>query len=528
MKRNTRALLALVLPVALLLLLAACQPLPSTGVPAQDQPQAEPAAPAAEGLAEADLPPAVLSVREAFARQLQLEPSAVAVIEAEAVDWNDSCLGAPNPAEMCAMAITPGYRLIFEANGDRYELHSDASGSNFRLVAGPTAEVGDVLLDWVGASALGECQHLTIGSEGVAFGRCYTPVRMQTALSLGDRAGELETLLATYAPFTATTQAGDITLNGTGAGEAAPSEQRMLAEWAQMVGLEVAAGRTSNANGLLVAVLQQGGIGARCTNLSIYLSGMAYAADCTGEVGMNYPAVRLDAAQLEQIYTWQDTLAPFENQRAVGAADTMTTTTLFAGRGFAEATEADQDAMEALAAELVTAAMAAGAPTPAEPAAALSAAAAGCATEVSGQSLYISETHGFCVLLPSEWLGIEYAPTGTAFVRGGDMMNVMDARIDINVEPAQGATAQMAADARVTILHQDLPDWVVDTEEITLGGEPAFELRALPGQNLQRVLYVAHNDQLFSLVLTPDDANVSAYADLQMLYDALLSTFAFQ
>lgn len=522
----------LIAAILLLPLLAACQPLLPDGAveptpaPAQDEPSA-PAAPA-EAPADANLPDAVVQVRDAFAGQLQLDPGTVAVASFEEVEWPDSCLGAPNPAEMCAMAITPGYRIFFEAGGDQYEVHSDLSGANFRLVAGPEAEVGDLLLDWVGASALGECQHLTIGSAGVAFGRCYTPVRLQAALSFGDRAGELEALLATFAPFTATTQAGDVTFNGTGSTEAAPSEQRMLAEWAQLVGLELAAGRTSNANGLLFAVLQQGGIGPRCTNLSVYLSGAAYASDCAGEVGMNYPAVRLDAAQLESIYGWYDTLAPFERVQAVGTADTMTTTTLFAGRGGTEATEDEKDAIEALAAELLPVAMA-GEPMPAAPAEASASAAdlSGCSADAEGQRLFASEAHGFCVTLPVDWSAVEYSRTGTAFVRGGDMMNSIDARLDINVEEAHEATAQMAADARITLLHQDLPDWVVDTEEITLGGEPAFELRALPGQNLQRVIYVTHGDQLYSIVLAPDDGNVSAYADMQTLYDALLATFAF-
>ncbi len=528
MTRRSSTFFALLL-LLLMLTLAACQPVSSTGAetPAQDEPSA-PAAPA-EALADANLPDAVVQVRDAFAGQLQLDPGTVAVASFEEVEWPDSCLGAPNPAEMCAMAITPGYRIFFEAGGDQYEVHSDLSGANFRLVAGPEAEVGDVLLDWVGASALGECQHLTIGSAGVAFGRCYTPVRLQAALSFGDRAGELEALLAIFAPFTATTQAGDVTFNGTGSTEAAPSEQRMLAEWAQLVGLELAAGRTSNANGLLFAVLQQGGIGPRCTNLSVYLSGVAYASDCAGEVGMNYPAVRLDAAQLESIYGWYDTLAPFERVQAVGTADTMTTTTLFAGRGATEATDEEKDAIEALVAELLPVAMA-GEPMPAAPAEESAAGPADlsvCSEGAEGQTLFASEVHGFCVTLPVDWSAVEYSPTGTAFVRGGDMMNSIDARLDINVEEAHEATAQMAADARITLLHQDLPDWVVDTEEITLGGEPAFELRALPGQNLQRVIYVTHGDQLYSIVLAPDDGNVSAYADMQTLYDALLATFAF-
>lgn len=530
----TRTRLAFLL--LFVMLLAACMPVQPTGTvlpPAADSESSSGPAgePAAGGIPEGDLPGAALNVRQAVAQQLGVNPTDIAVLEAEAVDWPDSCLGAGGPAEICAAVITPGYRIVLEANGQQFVVHTDADGNNYRLVEAPEPVVGVQILDWRGNTALGDCQNTTYGEDGVSFGPCTAPNRMMGRLDFGDRAAELERFRAEFLPFVYESEAGTLTFNGLGATEATPAQQRMISEWAQMVNLEVAAGRTSAANGLLFAVLQEGGIAAQCSNVSVYLSGVAYVADCSGEVAMNYPALWLDSAQLETIYGWYDSIAPFETERTDGTADIMTTRIVFSGRGSAEATEEQQGAIEGFAGELRAAAMAAGEPMPATPPSGEgmegSADLAVCAESNTEMALFASEAHGYCLLAPVEWMPVEYAPQSTVFVRGGDIMNHVDARLDISVEPANGATAQMAADARVTILHQDLPDWVVDTQEIALGGETAIELRALPGQALQRVIYTAHGDNLYSIVLTPDDPAVEWHADMQALYDTLLGTFAF-
>jgi hypothetical protein len=292
--------------------------------------------------------------------------------------------------------------------------------------------------------------------------------------------------------------------------------------------MEIAAGRTSATSGLVLSVQKEGGIAGPCTVVAVYSTGVAYASECSGDVPATYPAVRLDAEQLEMLYGWLDTVISFEAERTDGTADTMTTRTTFSGRGFDEVTPEQQEQMEAMAADLLAQAQASGEAIPAQPAAeAASADLSGCPTGSDDRPLYADGRHGYCLLAPAEWQPVEYATTSTAFTRGGDIMNHFDARLDISVEEARGATAQMAADARVSLLHQDMPDWEVDTEEISLGGEPALELRALPGQDLQRVIYVAHGGNLYSFVLTPDDASVDRHADMQALYDALLETFTF-
>ncbi len=57
------------------------------------------------------------------------------MVSVEAVDWPDGCLGVQTPGVMCTMVITPGYRVILEADGKQYEYHTNASGDVVRLAA---------------------------------------------------------------------------------------------------------------------------------------------------------------------------------------------------------------------------------------------------------------------------------------------------------------------------------------------------------------------------------------------------------
>lgn len=60
-----------------------------------------------------------------LARDLGCDPSGITAVQAEAVEWNDSSLGCPQPGMMYMQVITPGYRVTLEHNGKHYTLHTD-------------------------------------------------------------------------------------------------------------------------------------------------------------------------------------------------------------------------------------------------------------------------------------------------------------------------------------------------------------------------------------------------------------------
>jgi hypothetical protein len=79
-------------------------------------------------------PAAALNSRADLAQRLQVDPDTIKLVSVEAVDWPDGCLGVQTPGVMCIMVITPGYRVILEANGKQYEYHTNETGDVVRLV----------------------------------------------------------------------------------------------------------------------------------------------------------------------------------------------------------------------------------------------------------------------------------------------------------------------------------------------------------------------------------------------------------
>jgi len=67
----------------------------------------------------------VALAHEDLAQRLGLKPEAIQVVSVQAVDWPDTSLGCPEPGMMYAQVITPGYRVMLEAESRRYEYHTD-------------------------------------------------------------------------------------------------------------------------------------------------------------------------------------------------------------------------------------------------------------------------------------------------------------------------------------------------------------------------------------------------------------------
>jgi hypothetical protein len=281
-----------------------------------------------------------------------VDADAITIASVEAVDWPDACLGVSLPDVMCAQVITPGFRVVIEANGQQYEYHTDATGGQIVLANAPQAQVGDLWIDW--QQTQDTCQALQIGSAGLAFGPCMGRM-MSGRLLTPEREQELRTFLETYAPFRADTPAGVINFTGTGRGEATLAEQRMIAEWARQVRLEAESGRSGASWGLAFAWHREGGIAGFCDDLTVYVTGLVYAASCKNQSATALGQRFLTADELAQLYMWIDTYAQFEMKQSDGAvADSMTTTLIFSGAGEQTADAATQQAIADFAAALYT------------------------------------------------------------------------------------------------------------------------------------------------------------------------------
>ncbi len=78
-------------------------------------------------------PPAVTAAIGELARRLQVDPAEIEVVAFEEREWPDACLGLAGPDEMCAMVITPGWRVVLQAGGREYAARTDMAGLIVRL-----------------------------------------------------------------------------------------------------------------------------------------------------------------------------------------------------------------------------------------------------------------------------------------------------------------------------------------------------------------------------------------------------------
>jgi hypothetical protein len=149
-----------VLTVLLLIVfvLAACSPqvVPQPGASQETPVVSEPLPPTG------DLPSGVEAARQALAERLGVSVDEIEVVNYEQVDWSDGCLGLGGPAESCLAAITPGYAVTLEANGEQYNYRTDLEGLAVR------EETQEPVPAAVDAARQALAERLAVGSSGMA------------------------------------------------------------------------------------------------------------------------------------------------------------------------------------------------------------------------------------------------------------------------------------------------------------------------------------------------------------------------
>ena len=72
---------------------------------------------------------AVTAARTLLANDLDTEPRALIIQRTNEVDWANAAIGCEEEGVSYAQVITPGYRMIFEFEGETYEVHTSADGT---------------------------------------------------------------------------------------------------------------------------------------------------------------------------------------------------------------------------------------------------------------------------------------------------------------------------------------------------------------------------------------------------------------
>ncbi len=308
----------------------------------------------------AEIDPAAEAARLWLMDKLKLDSSAIRVLKVTEQTWPDGCLGIYKPDTKCTEIIIPGYQVTLEAHNATYEIRTSRDGKNIAMadrkyqLSKPTGGgLERPQLTWRSAEA--NCGLLQAANDQVAFGPCGGELIVAT-LTNPDRIKELDALLKAYRPLSAQTSAGEINFYGGGTGSATPLQQRALAEWGQMLFLEVSSKTALPNNGLALTWHRSGGIAGFCDDLKIYRSGLVARYTCRSGSPVLQGTQWLTAAQLEQLFGWLDTLQITAGKQSDGAvADSMSITWVLSGSGARAAVAAENEAIFAFAAQLMTA-----------------------------------------------------------------------------------------------------------------------------------------------------------------------------
>jgi hypothetical protein len=106
-----------------------------------------------------DLTPAQRIAISKLAENLGITPAEIKLVSTEAVDWPDSCLGIATEGIACAQVVTPGFRVILDANGKQVEYHTNQDAT---MIVPAT-----VALIWKRSGGVaGFCDNMTIYLSG--------------------------------------------------------------------------------------------------------------------------------------------------------------------------------------------------------------------------------------------------------------------------------------------------------------------------------------------------------------------------
>jgi hypothetical protein len=77
----------------------------------------------------AELLAAQRAATSALAARLGIPVDQIREVSLESVTWNDGCLGVKRMGVMCIQGTVAGFRIVLQANGKQYELHTNQDGS---------------------------------------------------------------------------------------------------------------------------------------------------------------------------------------------------------------------------------------------------------------------------------------------------------------------------------------------------------------------------------------------------------------
>ena len=267
-----------------------------------------------------DLTPAQRAALTALSKQLSLPASKITLISTEAVTWPDGCLGIVRMGVMCTQAEVPGFKIILEADGQKYEFHTNQDGSIVMLAEGAqdSAAVEQVVIK-------------------------------QLAANLGLQENDISVVSSTETEFNDACLG--VAMDGVVCAQVVTPGHIIVLE-ANGVQYEyhtnVDGSRIQPAT-LAMVWKREGGIAGFCDTLTVFRSGEVYANQCKPqpEGRMGTFANLLSANQQKQFMDWiaQFGETQLDASDPEGVSDRMVVTLNLFGTGKKQPTKSEQQAL---------------------------------------------------------------------------------------------------------------------------------------------------------------------------------------
>lgn len=149
---------------------------------------------------------------------------------------------------------------------------------------------------------------------------------------------------------------------------------------------------------------------------------------------------------------------------------------------------------------------------------------------LGGIQPYQNEALGFSLYLPKDFQVPEPNANTALFLGPGEGHPTDDrAGVIITVEPANGITAEQIATQTAEKAKADMGAGYTGAvvTALDIEGEPAYSVNSLPGQDVNRQLFMIHNDLLYHMMFIPDNPPAAAYRSMEDAYAMIVNTFHF-
>jgi hypothetical protein len=272
------------------------------------------------------LTPAQQAAVTHLAGTLDLPAGQIALITTESVIWPDGCLGVQRPGMMCTQALVEGYRIVLEADGRQYELHTNETGSMVVIASGLDVNslIESVLIEQLaGNLGLDAGEISVLSNEPVEFSdTCLGVVMQEVMCAEAITPGRVIVL-----------ESGGIRYEYHVSDDGTRIQPATLAlTWSR-----------------------DGGIAGFCDRLTVFLSGEVYANQCKLQDGrMGTFANLLTIRERNEFNAWvaEYSHLTLEASDPKGAADAMSLALVFYGSGTVQPSEDVESELFAWAQEL--------------------------------------------------------------------------------------------------------------------------------------------------------------------------------